>query len=154
MASTTASRPRVANGSDRRNRRRPAACAATKPTGPMRKRISETASTGPALNSPGANGSPSPRTWSSKTLTETVLPSRGGISKKESCRSAATRRVEVYNPSDFSHLTLTTDGNDLVTQIHDRMPAILAPEDYTRWLSDRPCRKPLEAVMRLYDSLE
>src|ERR1700738_2647809 len=123
MASTTASRPRFANGSDRRNRRRPAACAATKPTGPM-------------------------------PLTETVPPSRGGISKKESCRSAATRRVEVYNPSDFSHLTLTTDGNDLVTQIHDRMPAILAPEDYTRWLSDRPCRKPLEAVMRLYDSLE
>jgi hypothetical protein len=46
-----------------------------------------------------------------KALTETVLPSRGGISKKESCRSAATRRVEVYNPSDFSHLThRSTDG--------------------------------------------
>ena len=23
-------------------------------------------------------------------------------------------------------------------RIHDRMPAILAPEDYTRWLSDEP----------------
>ena len=26
----------------------------------------------------------------------------------------------------------------LVAEIHDRMPAILAPEDYTRWLSDEP----------------
>ena len=49
MASTTASRPKFANGSERRNRRRPAACVATKPTEPTRKRISETASTGPVL---------------------------------------------------------------------------------------------------------
>src|SRR5438105_942844 len=26
----------------------------------------------------------------------------------------------------------------MVADIHDRMPAILAPEDYTRWLSDEP----------------
>jgi putative SOS response-associated peptidase YedK len=33
---------------------------------------------------------------------------------------------------------ITTDANDLVAEIHDRMPAILAPSDYTRWLSDEP----------------
>ena len=33
---------------------------------------------------------------------------------------------------------ITTDANELVGNIHDRMPAILAPEDYTRWLSDEP----------------
>jgi putative SOS response-associated peptidase YedK len=31
---------------------------------------------------------------------------------------------------------VTTDSNDLVAQIHDRMPAILAPRDFERWLGD------------------
>jgi len=33
---------------------------------------------------------------------------------------------------------ITTNANELVAEIHDRMPAILAPEGYTRWLSDEP----------------
>ena len=33
---------------------------------------------------------------------------------------------------------ITTDANELVSEIHDRMPAILAPSDYTRWLSEEP----------------
>jgi putative SOS response-associated peptidase YedK len=33
---------------------------------------------------------------------------------------------------------ITTDANELVAEIHDRMPLILAPTDYTRWLSDEP----------------
>ena len=28
--------------------------------------------------------------------------------------------------------------NELVAEIHDRMPLILAPGDYVRWLSDEP----------------
>jgi len=31
---------------------------------------------------------------------------------------------------------LTTDANALVAHIHNRMPLILAPEDYERWLGD------------------
>ena len=31
---------------------------------------------------------------------------------------------------------ITTDANELVAEIHDRMPLILAPADYVRWLSD------------------
>jgi putative SOS response-associated peptidase YedK len=33
---------------------------------------------------------------------------------------------------------ITTDANELVAEIHDRMPLILAPDDYPRWLSDEP----------------
>ena len=33
---------------------------------------------------------------------------------------------------------ITTDANELVAEIHDRMPLILASGDYTRWLSDEP----------------
>lgn len=30
---------------------------------------------------------------------------------------------------------ITTDANEMVAEIHDRMPLILAPKDYARWLS-------------------
>ena len=33
---------------------------------------------------------------------------------------------------------LTTDANELVADIHDRMPVILRPEDYDRWLGIEP----------------
>ncbi len=33
---------------------------------------------------------------------------------------------------------LTTPANELVARIHDRMPAILRPTDYERWLSLEP----------------
>jgi len=33
---------------------------------------------------------------------------------------------------------ITTDANELVAEIHDRMPLILGPGDYARWLSDDP----------------
>jgi putative SOS response-associated peptidase YedK len=33
---------------------------------------------------------------------------------------------------------ITTDANELVAEIHDRMPLISAPADYERWLSDEP----------------
>ena len=35
-----------------------------------------------------------------------------------------------------SFAIITTDANELVAEIHDRMPLILAPADYARWLSD------------------
>jgi putative SOS response-associated peptidase YedK len=33
---------------------------------------------------------------------------------------------------------ITTDANELVANIHDRMPLILTPSDYKPWLSDHP----------------
>ncbi len=35
-------------------------------------------------------------------------------------------------------VVITTDANELVAHIHNRMPLILAPNDYTRGLSDEP----------------
>jgi putative SOS response-associated peptidase YedK len=31
---------------------------------------------------------------------------------------------------------ITTDSNELVAEIHDRMPVILAPADYARWIGE------------------
>jgi putative SOS response-associated peptidase YedK len=33
---------------------------------------------------------------------------------------------------------ITTDSNELVADIHDRMPVILTPADYARWLGEEP----------------
>jgi putative SOS response-associated peptidase YedK len=46
---------------------------------------------------------------------------------------------ETRNSEDGTELNtcciLTTDANDIVKPIHDRMPVILNPEDYTFWLN-------------------
>jgi putative SOS response-associated peptidase YedK len=46
---------------------------------------------------------------------------------------------------------ITTDANDVVRPLHDRMPAILAPRDYARWL-DPVCSDPavLQKMLRPY----
>jgi putative SOS response-associated peptidase YedK len=45
---------------------------------------------------------------------------------------------ESWEGADHSALEtctiLTTDANDLLRPIHDRMPVIISPDDYTRWL--------------------
>lgn len=33
---------------------------------------------------------------------------------------------------------ITTDANELVAEMYDRMPLIVAPSDYLRWLKRRP----------------
>ena len=38
----------------------------------------------------------------------------------------------------LSATVITTDPNPLVAPIHDRMPVIVAPADYDRWLSPEP----------------
>jgi putative SOS response-associated peptidase YedK len=35
-------------------------------------------------------------------------------------------------------VVITTDANELIAQIHNRMPLILAPSDYAHWLSIEP----------------
>ena len=50
---------------------------------------------------------------------------------------------------------ITTDSNELVVEIHDRMPVILAPADYVRWLSEeldpRDLMRPFPAhLMRMW----
>ena len=43
---------------------------------------------------------------------------------------------------------ITTDANEMVAEIHDRMPLIIAPRDYERWLSDDPDPHDLMRVFR------
>jgi putative SOS response-associated peptidase YedK len=50
---------------------------------------------------------------------------------------------------------ITTDANELVREIHDRMPVILAPADYARWLGEeddpRNLMRPFPApLMRMW----
>jgi putative SOS response-associated peptidase YedK len=44
---------------------------------------------------------------------------------------------------------ITTDANELVADIHDRMPVILAPADYDRWPGEEPDPRDL---MRLFSA--
>jgi putative SOS response-associated peptidase YedK len=44
---------------------------------------------------------------------------------------------------------LTTEANSLMRPIHDRMPVIVAPEDYQRWLAE-----PVTSVLRSYPAQE
>jgi putative SOS response-associated peptidase YedK len=46
---------------------------------------------------------------------------------------------------------ITTEPNALMQPIHDRMPVILAPEDYSRWLDPAvPANQELQALLRPY----
>jgi len=49
---------------------------------------------------------------------------------------------------------LTTEANELMRPIHDRMPMILAPEDYARWLDPATDPGELSALLRPYPSDE
>jgi len=43
---------------------------------------------------------------------------------------------------------ITTDANDLVAQLHDRMPAILTPDEYDRWLEPAGAEGELVELLR------
>ncbi len=45
---------------------------------------------------------------------------------------------------------LTTDANDVLLPIHDRMPVIMAPEDNDRWLDKAPAPEDVQALLRQY----
>jgi putative SOS response-associated peptidase YedK len=47
---------------------------------------------------------------------------------------------------------ITTEANEMVAEIHNRMPAILAAPDYTRWLSEPDPSEPDAAVPRRADA--
>jgi putative SOS response-associated peptidase YedK len=47
---------------------------------------------------------------------------------------------------------ITTEPNELMAPIHSRMPVILAPRDYERWLAPAdPARLPMD-LLRPFDS--
>ena len=54
-----------------------------------------------------------------------------------------------------TYTIVTCDANSLVAGIHDRMPAILRPEDEERWLSGHPVRPAdLKRILSPYPAVE
>ena len=48
---------------------------------------------------------------------------------------------------------ITTEANELVANVHDRMPVILGPDDYAPWLGEEPANdNQLKAMLRPYPS--
>ena len=60
--------------------------------------------------------------------------------------AAAGRRLETY-------AILTTDPNELMEKIHNRMPVIVAPKDYGRWLDADAGPPPID-LLRPYPAEE
>jgi putative SOS response-associated peptidase YedK len=59
------------------------------------------------------------------------------------------------NPEDGQWLKsctiITTDANDLMVPIHDRMPIILGSEDWEKWLGEEPANdNELKAMLKLF----
>lgn len=50
-----------------------------------------------------------------------------------------------------SFAIITTDPNELTAPVHNRMPVILKPDDYDRWLTREDERPPLD-LLRPYDA--
>ncbi len=55
----------------------------------------------------------------------------------------------------YSCTILTTDANDLIAPVHPRMPVILSPENYNRWLTPEEARpEDLDPILAPYPSEE
>ena len=53
-----------------------------------------------------------------------------------------------------SYAIVTTAANELMASIHDRMPVILRPRDYDRWLDREPSEQPPLDLLRPFPSDE
>jgi putative SOS response-associated peptidase YedK len=49
---------------------------------------------------------------------------------------------------------ITTTPNEVVAQLHDRMPVIVKPRDYEHWLAESPDLEDLRAILRAYPSIK
>ncbi|NTF31372.1 SOS response-associated peptidase [Rhizobium skierniewicense] len=71
-----------------------------------------------------------------------IKPKRGGI-------VAFAGLMETWSSADGSEVDtgafLTTSANRLIARIHDRMPVVIAPEDFSRWL-DCKTQEPRDVV--------
>jgi putative SOS response-associated peptidase YedK len=63
------------------------------------------------------------------------------------------RKGSPHPPLDTFSI-VTTEANELMELIHDRMPVILHPRDYDRWLTDYDESKPPIDLLRPYEADE
>jgi putative SOS response-associated peptidase YedK len=61
------------------------------------------------------------------------------------------RKGGTHPPLDTVSI-VTTEANELTEPIHDRMPVILHPRDYDRWLNDYEQSRPPIDLLRPYES--
>jgi putative SOS response-associated peptidase YedK len=61
------------------------------------------------------------------------------------------RKGSAHPPLDTFSI-VTTEANELTYPIHDRMPVILHPRDYDRWLNDYDEARPPIDLLRPYES--
>ncbi len=64
---------------------------------------------------------------------------------------------EVWESGDGSHIEsctiLTTEPNELMRSIHNRMPVIVSPENYGQWLdAELQVKEPLQSLLVPYDA--
>jgi len=52
----------------------------------------------------------------------------------------------------ISYAIITTEANELMAPVHNRMPVILKPADYDRWLSRDEAERPPVDLLRPFDS--
>ena len=85
-------------------------------------------------------------TVNARAETVTTSPVFREAMKRRRCLVPATGFYE-WQKLDKKTTIITTDPNDLVQPLHDRMPVILAPQDYARWLdSGDPERLPIDLM--------
>jgi putative SOS response-associated peptidase YedK len=53
-----------------------------------------------------------------------------------------------------SYTIITTDANELMAPIHERMPVILHPGDFNRWLDREPTEQPPVDLLRPFPADE
>jgi putative SOS response-associated peptidase YedK len=51
-------------------------------------------------------------------------------------------------PPLWTYTIVTTDASDDLRELHDRMPVVLQPGDWTRWLDDSAAPSELRALLR------
>jgi putative SOS response-associated peptidase YedK len=119
-----------------------------------------------------ANSSQSPDVFSRKWLLVVILCMAKRIPKPEA-GSMPVYKFEMPDGAPYAlaglfsewrprkgspHLPLdtfsivTTEANELMEPIHDRMPVILHPRDYDRWLTDYDESRPPIDLLRPYEA--
>lgn len=67
-------------------------------------------------------------------------------------RSGAPPQGDLFGPATprevHGFAIVTTTANDLMAPIHDRMPVVVALEDFDRWLDPRTQRDELDGLLR------
>jgi putative SOS response-associated peptidase YedK len=71
-------------------------------------------------------------------------------------KEAKPRGESVHTPDKWlqSFSIITTEANELMSEIHTRMPVILHPRDWARWLDRTVLEQPPIDLLRPYESEE